>query len=609
MVRPFVLFSVECAATAWHPTRVNRIKTHTPVLALFAALLAAPLAQAIPPGLERAEPLPLSTFFIAPTRVVWQSDTGVRNAGSLLKPHAGQAVLKEPQPPCVLTAKSNTPAGILLDFGRELHGYVELITPMTKDQAKLRHVRIRFGESVSEAMADLGGKQNAQNDHAIRDQTVVLPWLGKKMVGPSGFRFVRIDNADPGLPVELSEVRAVLQIRDVPYVGSFKCDDERLNQIWQVGAYTVHLNMQEYLWDGIKRDRLVWMGDTHPEVSTINAVFGFNDVVPRSLDLTREVTPVNEWMNGISSYSMWWVLIHEEMWMHHGNRAYLEAQKPYLTALLKRLAKLIGPDGKERIDGMRFLDWPSSPNKHGVTAGLQALLVMTLESGARMMTTLGDAETAKLCADAAARGRKVVPDVNKSKSGAALLSLAGMLDAKQTSDNVLKVGGPKDVSTFYGFYVLQALAKSGDTQTALDFIRTYWGAMLDIGATTFWEDFNLDWLPNAARIDELVPPGKKDIHGDYGAYCYEGFRHSLCHGWASGPTAFLSQTVLGVKPLEPGFKRVRLAPQLGNLKWAEGTYPTPFGPIHVRHERQADGSIKSKVDAPKGVEVENGVGR
>lgn len=547
---------------------------------------------------------PLATFYIAPTRVVWQSENGVRNADSLLKPHAGQAVLKEPQLPCTLIAVSDAPAGVLLDFGRELNGYVELITPMTADQARLRHVRVRFGESVSEAMAELGDKRNAQNDHAIRDQVVTLPWLGKKMVGPSGFRFVRLDNTDSSLPVELSQVRAVLQIRDLPYVGSFRCDDERLNRIWEVGAYTVHLNMQEYLWDGIKRDRLVWMGDLHPEVSTVHAVFGFNDVVPRSLDLTREVTPVTEWMNGISSYSMWWVLIHEDLWMHHGDRAYLEAQKPYLTALLGRLVKLIGPDGKERIEGMRFLDWPSSPNQQGVTAGLQALLVMTLESGARLMATLGDQEAATTCADAAARGRKIVPDVNNSKSGAALLALAGMRDAKQTSDTVLKVGGPRDISTFYGFYVLQALAKAGDTVTALDFIRSYWGAMLDLGATTFWEDFNLDWTPNAARIDELVPVGKQDIHGDFGAYCYEGFRHSLCHGWASGPTAFLSQTVLGVKPVEPGFKRVRIVPQLGNLRWAEGTYPTPHGPIHVRHERLSDGTIKSKVKTPNGVKVE-----
>ena len=586
--------------------KINPLIAASVAVALCLASVGTLAAEAHPTSAASPdERSPLSTFFVAPTRVVWQSTNGVKNAMSRLSPHAGQAVLKEPQPPCVLTATDERPAGVLLDLGRELHGYVELITPMTRDQAKLRHVRVRFGESVSEAMAELGGAQHAQNDHAIRDQTVTLPWLGKKMVGPSGFRFVRIDNLDPELPVELSQVRAVLQVRDIPQVGSFRCDDERLNRIWAVGAYTVHLNMQEYLWDGIKRDRLVWIGDMHPEVSTINAVFGFNDVVPRSLDLTREVTPVTEWMNGISSYSMWWVLIQEEWWLHYGNREYLGAQKPYLTALLKRLANLVGPDGRERIDGMRFLDWPSSPNQQGVTAGLQALLVMTLESGSRLMTALEDAETARLCSEAAARGRKVVPDTNKSKSGAALLSLAGMADAKSTSDTVLKVGGPKGISTFYGFYVLQALAKSGDTDTALDFIRTYWGAMLDFGATTFWEDFNLEWTNNAGRIDELVPPGKKDIHGDYGAYCYVGFRHSLCHGWASGPTAWLSQVVLGVKPLEPGCKRVSVAPQLGNLKWAEGKYPTPLGPIHVRHERQPDGTISSQIDAPRGIIVES----
>ncbi len=579
-------------------------------LALLVAAAALPLRAApVIPSATAATPQasPLSAWFMAPTRVVWTSPAGVTHAANLLGPKPGQALLKNPQPPCVLAPAANGGAGggVLLDFGTELTGNLEIITPMTKDKAPPQ-VRIRFGESVAEAMADLGGPTNAQNDHALRDELVRLPWLGKVTIGPSGFRFVRIDNVDPQQAVHLSEVRAVLLLRDVPQVGSFRCDDERLNRIWQVGAYTVHLNMQEYLWDGVKRDRLVWIGDMHPEVATINAVFGFNEVVPRSLDLTRDVTPPTEWMNGISSYSMWWVLIHEQWWLHHGDRAYLAAQKTYLQALLRKLAALVGPDGREHIDGMRFLDWPSSPNKQGVTAGLQALLVMTLESGARLMTALAEAPTAALCAEAAARGHRVVPAVNASKSGAALLALAGMVDAKQTADDVLKVGGPQGVSTFYGFYVLQALAKAGETDTALDFISRYWGAMLDLGATTFWEDFDFAWTDNAARIDELVPPGKKDVHGGYGAYCYIGFRHSLCHGWASGPTAWLSENVLGVTPLEPGFKRVRVDPQLGRLQWAEGAYPTPLGPIKVRHDRQADGSIKSRVDAPAGVIVVRG---
>jgi hypothetical protein len=589
-----------------HPFMIAAMNCQRPALALGCALGLVVPALAASPGLAGAVRSPLSTFHVAPTRVVWTSPAGVANAKTLLEKHPGQAVLRQPGPPCMLSG----PAGALLvDFGRELHGYVELITPLTKDQTKLRQVRVRFGESVAEAMAEPGGERNAGNDHAIRDQVVTLPWLGKKMVGPSGFRFVRIDNANPELPVELSEVRAILQVRDLPYVGFFRCNDERLNRIWQTGAYTVHLNMQEYLWDGIKRDRLVWIGDMHPEVSTISAVFGFNEVVPASLDLTRDITPVTEWMNGISSYSMWWVLIHEDLWLHYGNRDYLAAQRDYLTKLLTRLAGLVGPDGRERIDGMRFLDWPSSPNQQGVTAGLQALLVMTLDSGARMLTVLGDVETAQLCQTAATRARKVVPEPNRSKAGAALQVLAGMREAGPTAESILKVGGPKDISTFYGFYVLQALARSGDHQTALEFIRTYWGAMLDLGATTFWEDFNLDWLPNAARIDELVPTGKKDIHGDFGAYCYKGFRHSLCHGWASGPTAWLSQHVLGVTPLEPGCKKVRVSPALGDLQWVEGAYPTPYGPLKVRHQRQPDGSVATKVEAPDGVQVETIAGK
>lgn len=565
-------------------------------------LLPPALAAASVPLWADPEPSPIQSWLVPPTRILWQSEAGVEHAESLLLPKTGQAVLKEPQPPCRLTPAAHQPAGILLDFGRELHGMVEIFTPMLPDK-KPRAVRVRFGESAGEAMAELG-ERGAQNDHAVRDQTVLLPWLGKKAVGPSGFRFVRIDALDPAVPVSISQVQAVLQMRDLPRPGSFRCSDERLNRIWETGAYTVQLNMQEYLWDGIKRDRLVWIGDMHPEVSTIHAVFGFNEVVPRSLDLTRDVTPVTGWMNGISSYSMWWVLIQEEMWMHHGDRSYLEAQRGYLVPLLKKLAGLVGPDGRERIDGTRFLDWPSSPNQQGVSAGLQALLVMTLESGARLLTALGDAGTAALCSAAAAKARPVVPDANGSKSGTALLVLAGMKDARAAAGEVLKAGGPQGISTFYGFYVLQALAQAEEVPAALDFIRTYWGAMLDCGATTFWEDFDLAWTKEAGRIDELTPPGKKDLHGDFGAYCYLGFRHSLCHGWASGPTAWLSQHVLGVQILEPGCKRVRIDPRLGDLAWAEGAYPTPLGPLRVRHERQADGQIRSRIQAPAGIQID-----
>jgi alpha-L-rhamnosidase len=552
--------------------------------------------QNMPPALAgNAKISPMQQFYIGATRVVWKSEKGVTNEGNLLKKDRGQSLLQDPIAPCVLTGTS----GIILDFGVEIQGSVEIFTPMTKENNNPT-LRVRMGESVMECLTPVGAK-GATNDHAIRDQVITLPWLGNITVGRSGFRFCLLEAADPTKPVQISEVRAIASVRNIPYLGSFRCNDEKLNKIWATGAWTVHVNMQDYLWDGIKRDRLVWIGDMHPEVSTISVVFGNNECVSRSLDLTRDVTPVSEWMNGISSYSMWWILIHEQWYMNQGDLDYLKKQQPYMQALLTKLCGLVGADGKEKIDGMRFLDWPSSPNKQGVTAGLQALLTMTLDSGARMMTTLGDTETAKKCQESADRARVQIPDMNGSKSAAALLSLAGMVDAKKIAQDVLLPNGSKGVSTFYGFYVLQAMAKAGETDAALEVIRNYWGAMIDRGATTFWEDFNAEWLENSGRIDEVLPAGKKDIHGDFGAYCYENFRHSLCHGWASGPTAWMSQNLLGITPAEPGFSKVYIRPQLGNLKWVEGSYPTPHGVIKVRHERNSDGGITSFIDLPPGV--------
>jgi len=223
-----------------------------------------------------------------------------------------------------------------------------------------------------------------------------------------------------------------------------------------------------------------------------------------------------------------------------------------------------------------------------------------------MMATLGDTDMATRCSAAADKARVVVPDANGSKAAVSLQVLAGMREPKKAAAEMLESGGPTGLSTFLGLYVLEALGKAGETDAGLNFVRTYWGAMIDRGATTFWEDFDLSWLGNSGRIDELTPPGKKDLHGDFGSYGYTGFRKSLCHGWAGGPTAWLSEYVLGVRPLEPGCTKIVVSPHLGDLRWVEGTYPTPQGPIKVRHERQADGSVKSNIDAPTGVTVVRG---
>lgn len=553
--------------------------------------------------------------YLSPVRIVWQQDSvQIENEHYLLSPGNGQADLSNSRV-CVMRSTDARHPALLLDFGKEIQGGIQLVTGMPASQKPVR-IRVRFGESVSEAMCEIDGKNGATNDHAVRDFQLSLPWLGVAEVGNSGFRFVRIDLPDDSVELQLKEIRAIATYRDIPYKGSFRCSDERLNQIWQTGAYTVHLNLQEYLWDGIKRDRLVWIGDMHPEVMTVNTVFGYNEAVPKSLDLTRNITPLPNWMNGISSYSIWWLLIQRDWFRYQGDWTYLQSQKDYLVDLLKVLISKVDASGREHLDGMRFLDWPSNENPEAINAGLQALMVQAMKYGAELCSLLQEPELASTCLETEARLRKAAPQVIKPflalkkkptepgmKQAAALLAWAGLMDANEADQKYLSQEGGHGFSTFYGYYMLRSMALAGNYSGALDIIRSYWGAMLDMGATTFWEDFNLDWLPNAAPIDELVPAGKKDIHGDFGAYCYKGFRHSLCHGWASGPTSWLTEYVLGVEVLEPGCRVLRIVPHLADLEWVEGAFPTPKGIVKIRHEKQPDGSISSKIDAPEGIVI------
>lgn len=541
--------------------------------------------------------------YLSPKRIVWMSDrsgTSVVDAPNLLRKGTGQADLVHQHFAKLISKEGETP-GILFDFGKEIQGGIQIVTDQPANQKPIR-IRIRLGESVSEAMSDIDTIQGATNDHAMRDFIIQVPWLGVMQAGNSGFRFARIDLVDTDRELQLKEVRAIFEYRDIPYLGSFKSSDERLNAIWNTGAYTVHLNMQEYLWDGIKRDRLVWVGDMHPEVMTINTVFGKNEVVAKSLDHARDITPLPGWMNGISAYSMWWVLIHRDLYKNQGDLEYLRKQRKYLVALLDQLMAKT-KDNKEDLDGTRFLDWPSSENPKGVHAGLHAMMIMTLEAGAELCQILDEPAQATRCKTMATQMKMYVPDANGSKQAAALMALAGLMPAEKANAEVIAVGDCERFSTFYGYYMLQAKAKAKDYAGALNCIRNYWGGMLDMGATTFWEDFDLAWTQNAAPIDELVPDGKDDIHGDFGAYCYKKLRHSLCHGWASGPTTWLSEHVLGVSVVEPGCKTIRIQPNLGDLQWVEGTYPTPMGVVKVRHEKQGDGTVKSVIEAPKGVKV------
>mgnify|MGYP003298002196 CR=1 FL=1 len=286
--------------------------------------------------------------FVDPVRIVGQTgrdQPAVRGAETLLERKFGQTPergwgVEGRSYGCVLTNDGSRAGSVLLDFGRELHGSLRITCGRGATDQKLR---IRFGESVSEAMSELG-ERGACNDHAIRDGVIELPFMGQREIGNTGFRFVRIDLVTTGR-AQLEFVRAVSLMRPWKMAGGFKSSDARLNKVFDTAARTAHLCCQDYLWDGIKRDRLVWMGDTHPETMSILAVFGKASVLPESLDYMAATTSTSQWMDTMPTYTLWWLRNVYEWYLWTGDRSWLEKHVGYIAATVDHVLGAVKEDG------------------------------------------------------------------------------------------------------------------------------------------------------------------------------------------------------------------------------------------------------------------------
>lgn len=500
---------------------------------------------------------------------------------------------------CNYACKIQPGGYILFDFGLEYNGGVRLIVQDMMGR-KDAYVRIRFGESAMECMADIGYK-NATNDHSVRDEKLQVPWVGILEYGHTGFRFIRIDNVDD-VTISFMQVEAVYEHSGKKILGSFKSNDDKLNIIWDVGVRTIYLNNNELITDGIKRDRLVWIGDMHPESSAILRLFGYDKSICNSLDYIKNITPPTEWMNGIASYTMWWVKILYDLYKYTGDKVYLEKQLQYLSECIVTLANVIKEDGSCDID-FKFIDWPSGSDAVASDCGVYAMMVTALKCAAKIFEIFGMKEKSEFCKQNLDKLRRFKPSHNGNKQMGALLSFAGEASAEETNENLLSVNPLKGVSTFLCYYVLLTRARAGDMVGTLDLIRKYYGAMLDLGATTFWEDFNYDWYEGGRPLDSLLADGEYDIHGDNGICCYIGYRHSLCHGWSAGVIPFLSECVLGVHISDDDPYHIILKPELGDLKWVEGSVPTAGGTITVKVNKNGN-DVDIEYDAPKGIVVE-----
>lgn len=472
---------------------------------------------------------------LLPTKIVKLEN--LQNAKTLKQKKPLQVVLRSDKDWRSQNASFSAKGYVILDFGKEMNGGIRIITGCKKggvEQNAIPNFRVRFGESLSETCAEFG-KDGLTLDHGSRDITLLVPAYANITVGNTGFRFVRIDYlCDDELVIQ--NVFCENNILSKTPVYIYKGKNNLVKNIFSVAKRTVDLcSAGDYVWDGIKRDRLVWIGDMHPEMMSLVTLYGKVKSVERSLDFVREQTPINLWMNGISSYSMWWMITVCDYYFMTGAKDFIIRQLDYFNGLISRFDTCVDDNGNMEY-GWLFVDWPSC-DSGDESAGVRAINVIALKKAIQLFnefnldTSLAEKVLAKL--------NKQPIVVNKKKQ---IIGLKFMAEG-QISDSEYQMlidGGSKGFSTFMSYYILKAIASKNPVK-AIEIMQEYYGAMLSLGATTFFEDFNVEWLDNCAPITKFAKKGQKDFHAKTGDYCYVGYRHSLCHGWSSGVITFIKE--------------------------------------------------------------------
>lgn len=546
------------------------------------------------PGYDGISPF-LARYQLAPVVVshVYAGTGSIEGAEGLAHPSAGGAGLRV-ELSAESVRESNAPQ-VLLDFGREVDGRIEF----QSDSDEPADVTVQYGESEGEAL--------------------LQPYLGVDPVhiaphatayGPkSAFRYALI-RFRGGKDTLYKSIALDGIYYPVKYEGSFESSDARLNQMWTIGAYTAHLCMLDDIWDAPKRDRGRWMGDLEVSGRTIEDAFGGGYLMDDTLDRLLGSAPVDHDVNGIPGYSAFWVIGEAEYYRHHGSMKQLASTHDRLVQLLHYMKTEM--DARNLFVNAHhawpFVDW--SPDLYGDTpearAATQFEFYHAFREGAWLLRKLHDSANAEAFDKDADAMKTAARKHLLDSSGAygtrwqvnSYAVVSGAADASQYpaiwSNSLSTVGKPKydglAITPYYNYYIVSAMAEMGHRQAALKWIRDYWGAMTDEGATSFWEGYSRDWYKGS------------DFHASLQADAQSGYRISLAHGWSSGVTPWLMEQVLGIHARSAGFSRVFIRPDLIDLQWAKGAEPTPHGLLGVGIRKDNMGDVVT-VDLPAGVEA------
>lgn len=472
------------------------------------------------------------------------------------------------------------PAGTILDVG-----YAEAL----QDN---RVYTKRFDYRFADRYILRGGRQRIE--HRLHDR---------------GLRFMQLVFRQFQEPVTVHSLRVIDRTYPIPIQATFECDDPFLNQLWQMCVATMSACCTDTFIDSW-REQAMWNCDNVVETPFYLSLASDPKLPARCLRLGADGQLPNGLMPAVypcdransvlyPSIPALWTITLSEYYLYTADLALVKELLPAVDKGLGAYEPWRDADGlvPDQKDLYNFIDWgygADTAGLGGTTAILNMLIAAALQRAAWLHESVGNTGRA---AELARKSRDLVAaivrkfwlvdqsrfyDCTEPPLGQRSFSQHphgvglhfGLLDEPQKSTSLETLLDPSLVKAEFYFqhFVLSALARSGRAQQALATIRDLWGEMVRENSPTLWE-------------------------AKGGPHAFSGCG-SLCHGFSSTPLYFMQTTLLGVRPLLPGFKEFTIEPQSLGLRSCRGKIPTPHGVISVAWCGQEGGELSVEADIP-----------
>lgn len=496
--------------------------------------------------------------------------------------------------------------GLLLDFGTEVTGQFIMTAKGTRGQ----QVAIRCGEELLES----GRVRHEMRCNCLYEDTWILSGDTDvlELFDYKAYRYVELltDHLEA-----LDQDSFASIVRHYPLdddACQFSSSNPMLDAIWSICKNGVKYGTQESYTDCPSREKGQYLGDntviahSHAYLSGDLAMYrkALEDIALLSARVCPGLMAVapGHYMQEIADYSLQWPLQLWQYYQFSGDLPFLEAMYPVAQRMMAHFAAYAREDGllASVNDKWNLVDWPynlrdgydfvlekwDTDGCHNVINAYYygALMAMQQIREALHLPADHPHEAAqfrtsfiRVFCDPV---RRVFVDAEQSEHASLHANVLPLLFGLAPDDaipSIVQLIREKRLScgVYMSYFVLKSLAVAGEYELLYELIVSddlhSWSTMVKEGATTCFEAWSKDLKSNT----------------------------SLCHPWASAPIPLLIEDICGIKPVAPGWRKVRFAPQVPHtLTDVTLKFNTPAGEFNFTF---ANGKADLKV--PDGVEL------